>query len=232
MVTSESDPSSIAAYATSLRYIFKPGALLDLVLSAPQATHSPTLVHQPASTCTSEPWCFNHTSPLADVHVQHSLIQPHSSDGAALAASSPARALGALSDDDPHDSLRALLHTYNLGGFSEDLIASGITNTTTLLDSFPCEIADILRASGRSLLPVHRRNISYLIAKLTPTLALPPHDKRLEPPDRVSLSLSSAARTPPCSLSRATSSSSPIAASHTHSSGYSSPTQPPPTPPS
>ena len=126
MVTSESDPSSIAAYATSLRYIFKPGALLDLVLSAPQATHSPTLVHKLASTCTSEPWCFNHTSPLADVHVQHSLIQPHSSDGTALAASSPARALGALSDDDPHDSLRALLHTYNLGGFSEDLIASGI----------------------------------------------------------------------------------------------------------
>ena len=189
MVTSESDPSSIAAYATSLRYIFKPGALLDLVLSAPQATHSPTLVHQPASTCTSEPWCFNHTSPLADVHVQHSLTQPHSSDGAALAASSPARALGALSDDDPHDSLRALLHTYNLGGFSEDLIASGITNTTTLLDSFPCEIADILRASGHSLLPVHRRNISDLIAKLNPTLALPPHDKRLEPPDRVSPNL-------------------------------------------
>ena len=189
MVTSESDPSSIAAYATSLRYIFKPGALLDLVLTAPQATHSPTLVHQQASTCTSEPWCFTRTSPLADVHVQHSLIQPHSSDGTALAASSPARALGALSDDDPHPSLRALLRTYNLGDFSEDLIASGVNNTTTLLDSFPSEIADILRARGRSLLPVHRKSISDLIAKLNPALALPPHDKRLEPPDRVSPNL-------------------------------------------
>ena len=58
MVTSESDPSSIAAYATSLRYIFKPGALLDLswTLSSPhprRRTRIRSCIHLPLRACPS-----------------------------------------------------------------------------------------------------------------------------------------------------------------------------------
>ena len=73
-------------------------------------------------------------------------------------------------------SLRILLHESNLGDFSDVLIASGITNIQVLRDSLPGEIADIIRANARPMLPMHHRSLSELITRLNQRPTLPSHD--------------------------------------------------------